>query len=244
MELRTYWKILVRRWWLVIVPVVVAALYVAATYTPPGPVHQVVMRFAAGTKPAGLSEDYDRYYPWLTSEYIANGLADVAETEAFARAVASRLAEAGLEIPPGAIQSAVVTDNAQSILVIYLTWPDAEQIVAVAEAITAELTTNGAAYYPQLEGIEPAVRRLDTPAPVPLPPGLRAQLAGPVVKIGLVAALGAALALLWHYLDPTVREAAELEELGLVVLAEIPRHHSMNNESINNEQQEEEEDGR
>ena len=36
----------------------------------------VAMRFAAGTEPAGLSEDYDRYYPWATSEYIANGLAD------------------------------------------------------------------------------------------------------------------------------------------------------------------------
>jgi len=223
MELKIYWKILLRRWWLVVAPVAVVAIYVAATYTPPAPVYQVVMRFAAGTKPAGLSEDYDRYYPWLASEYIANGLADVAETGAFAQAVASRLTEAGLEVAPAAIQSAIVTDNAQSILVVYLTWPDAEQIVAVAEAITAELTGNGATYFPQLEGVEPAVRLLDTPAPVSLPPGLRTQLMGPAIKIGLAFVVGVALALLWHYLDPTVREAAELEELGVDVLAEIPR---------------------
>jgi len=223
MELRTYWRIIVRRWWLVVAPVMVVILYLAATYVPPGPVYQVVMRFAAGTRPAGLSEDYDRYYPWLTSEYIANGLADVAETGAFAHAVAARLGEAGLEIQPGAVQQAIVTDNAQSILVVYLNWPDAEQIVAVAQAVTAELTTNGTAYYPQLAGIEPAVRPLDAPVPAPLPPGLRAQLMGPVIKIGLALVAGIALALLWHYLDPTVREAAELEELGWVVLAEIPR---------------------
>ena len=223
MELRTYWKILIRRWWLVVAPLVVVAVYVAATYAPPGPVYQVVVRFAAGTKPAGLSEDYDRYYPWLTSEYIANGLADVAETGAFAQAVASRLAEAGHQVPPGVIQPAIVTDNAQSILVIYLTWPDGEQIVTVVEAITAELTGNGAAYFPQLEGIEPAIRPLDAPTPVPLPPGLRTQLMGPAIKVGLAACLGVALALLWHYLDPSVREAAELEDLGLTVLAEIPR---------------------
>jgi len=222
MELRIYWKILIRRWWLVVAPVVVVAFYVAATYTPPGPVYQVVMRFAAGTKLAGLSEDYDRYYPWLTSEYIANGLADVAESGVFAQAVASRLAEAGYEVAPGAIQPAIVTDNAQSILVVYLTWPDAEQIVAVAEAITAELTGNGAAYFPQLEGVEPAVRPVDVPMPVMLPPGLRTQLMGPAVKIGLALVVGVALALLWHYLDPTVHEAAELEALGLDVLAEIP----------------------
>ena len=227
MELRTYWKILLRRWWLVVAPVVVVTLYVALTYAPPAPVYRVVMRFAAGTEPAGLSEDYDRYYPWLTSEFVARGLADVAETGAFAKAVASRLAEAGYEIDPGAIQPAIFTDYAQSILVVYLTWPDEEQSKTVADAITTELTENGAAYFPQLEGIEPAVRRLDTPVPAPLVPGLRAQLTGPAVKVGMALVAGVALALLWHYLDPTVREAAEVEKLGVAVLAEIPRKRSM-----------------
>jgi len=223
MELRTYWKILIRRWWLVVVPAMVVVLYVAATYTRPGPAYQVVMRFSAGTEPAGLSQDYDRYYPWLTSEYIANGLADVAETGAFARAVAARLSQADPAITPAALQSAIVTDNAQSILVVYLTWANAGQAVTIAEAIAAELTTNGAAYFPQLEGIEPAVRSLDQPAPVPLSPGLRAQLMGPAVRIGLALVIGVALALLWHYLDPTVREATEVEDMGLAVLAEIPK---------------------
>ncbi len=220
MELRTYWKILLRRWWLVVVPVIVVALYAAATYAPPGPVYQVTMRFAAGTKPAGLSEDYDRYYPWLASEYVANGLADVARTGAFAEAVARRMGDSSLA---GAIQGGIVTDSAQSVMVVYLAWPDAEQIVDVADAVTAELTQNGAAYFPQLTGIEPAVRRLDTPSPVALAPGLRAQLMEPAVKIGLALVIGVALALLWHYLDPTVHEAEELESMGLPVLAEIPK---------------------
>jgi capsular polysaccharide biosynthesis protein len=220
MELRTYWKILLRRWWLVVVPVLVVALYAAVTYTPPGPVYQVVMRFSAGTKPAGLSEDYDRYYPWLASEYVANGLADVARTGVFAEAVAERVGDPGLA---GAIQGSIVTDSAQSVMVVYLTWPDPAQIVDVADAVSAELTQNGAAYFPQLAGVEPAVHRLDTPSPVALAPGLRTQLMGPAVKIGLAAVVGVALALLWHYLDPTIREAKELEEMGLAVLAEIPR---------------------
>jgi len=93
----------------------------------------------------------------------------------------------------------------------------------VAEAITAELTENGAAYFPQLKGVEPATRLVDVPTPVPFPPGLRAQLMGPTVRIGLALVVGVALALLWHYLDPNVHESAELEALGLAVLAEIPR---------------------
>jgi len=180
------------------------------------------MRFAAGTEPAGLSKDYDRYHTWLTSEYIANGLAGVAETGVFAQAVAARLAAEGLAVDSVSVQHAIVTDSERSIFVVYLTWPGAEQIVAVADAVTAELTGNSAAYFPQLEGVEPSARLLDTPAPVPLPPGLRTQLMGPAIRVGLALAVGIALALLWHYLDPTVREPEELEDLGLNVLAEIP----------------------
>ena len=223
MELRTYAKILLRRWWLVVAPIIVVAFYVVATYAPLATSYQVVMRFSAGSVPAGLSVDYDRYYPWLTSEYIANGLADVAETGIFAQSVAGRLSEAGHDVAAGAVQGAIVTDNAQSILVVYLTWPDPQQIIAVAEAITEELTQNSRAYYPQLEGLEPVVRRLDEPAPAPLPPSLRAQLVGPAIRVGLALFVGVALAFLWHYLDPTVHDVEELEELGWRVLACIPR---------------------
>jgi capsular polysaccharide biosynthesis protein len=223
MELRFYIKVLLRRWWLVVTPVLVVLTHTLLTYHPPPTSYQVVMRFAAGTTPAGLSLDYDRYYPWLASEYIANGLADVAETGAFAQAVAARLTEEGITVEPAAVQGAIVTDNAQSILVVYLTWPDAEQASAVAKAVADELTQNGAAYFPQLEGVEPAARLLDAPAPIPLPPSLRAQLLGPAVRLGLALAVGIGLALAWHYLDPTVRDPEELEAMGLTVLAEIPR---------------------
>jgi capsular polysaccharide biosynthesis protein len=223
MELRAYAKILLRRWWLVLAPVAVVIVYVAATYTPPATAYQVVMRFSAGTEPAGLSLDYDRYYPWVASEYIAKGLADVAETGAFAQAVAARLGERGHDVPAGAVQGAIVTDSAKSILVIYLTWPDPEQIVPVAQAVTEELVNNSAAYYPQLESLQPAVHPLDNPVPARLPPSLRAQLTGPAIKIGLAVFVGVGLAFLWHYLDPTVHEVEELEELGWKVVGRIPR---------------------
>lgn len=223
MEIREYWKVLLRRWWLVVTPVVVVLVHTVVTYSPPPTHYQIVMRFVAGTTPSGLSLDYDRYYPWLTSEYIANGLADVARTGVFAQGVAERLAEAGWQVDPAAIQGGIVTDNAQSIMVLYLTWPDPQQARILADAITEELTQNGEAYFPQLEGLGPAVRLLDEPNPVPLPPSLRAQLLGPAVRLGLALAVGVGLALLVHYLDPTVREAEELERMGIPVLTRIPR---------------------
>jgi capsular polysaccharide biosynthesis protein len=90
--------------------------------------------------------------------------------------------------------------------------------------MTEELEQGGPAYFPQLEGVGPAVRLLDEPQPFPLIPGLRAQLLGPAVRVGLALAVGAGLALAYHYLDPSVREAHELEEMGLEVVGRIPRH--------------------
>ncbi|MGD1995558.1 MAG: hypothetical protein PVH62_02180 [Anaerolineae bacterium] len=223
MELRTYWRILIRRWWLVLVPVLVVLIHTVATYRSPTTNYQVVMRFAAGTSPAGLSLDYDRYYPWLASEYIANGLADVAGTGAFAEAVAARLTAEGVAADPAAVRGAIVTDSSQSVVVVYLTWPDAGQAREVARALADELTQNSSSYFPQLDGLDPAVHLLDEPAPAPLPPSLRAQLLGPAVRLTLAAAVGIGLALLWHYIDPTISEPEELEALGLEVLAKIPR---------------------
>ena len=223
MELRAYWRILIHRWWLIVAPVLVVSIHVASTYTRPAPLYQVVMRFAAGTEPAGVSKDYDRYYPWLTSEYVANGLADAAETHAFAQTVSARLVEMGVELSTEAVQSAIVTDNAQSILVVYLTWFDSAQAEAMAKAVVSELSQSSAVYYPQLAGVGPAVRALDPPVARPVAPSLRTQLLEPIVRMSLAAVAGAALAFLWHYLDPTVREAAELEAMGLAVLARVPR---------------------
>ncbi len=226
MELRRFIRILLRRWWLVAAPVLVVLAHLVVTYRTPPTTYQVVMRFAAGTTPAGLSVDYDRYYAWLTSEYIANGLADIARTRLFAERVAARLMEEGLQVDAGAVQGAIATDNAQSIMVVYLTWPDPQQAVMVAQAVATELIKNGAAYFPQIprpEEVGPMVRLLDEPIPVPVPPGLRAQMLGPAIRLALALGVGVGLALVWHYLDPTVREEAELEAMGVRVLARIPR---------------------
>ena len=124
MEVRQLIKALLRRWWLVLIPVVIVGVYVLATYQSPPTTYQVVMRFAAGTEPTDvLSPDYDRYYAWLASEYVANGLADVVNTQDFARMWPIRLsAKYGWEIPSSTLKHAFVGDNTQSTTVIYVNW--------------------------------------------------------------------------------------------------------------------------
>lgn len=227
MEIRQLLKILLRWWWLALIPVLIVGGYTVLTYQRPGTPYQAVMRFAAGSEPAAtLSPDYDRYYAWLSSEYIANALADIAVTGTFAENVAARLAAQGLAIDPHAIQGAIASDNVQSVFIIYVTWPNAEQLPYVADAVSAELTENGAAYFPQLRATGGVARRVDTPQTTALPPSLRAQLLGPGLRLALALAVGIGLVALAHYFDPMVRERTELEALGIKVLNTIPKQRA------------------
>jgi capsular polysaccharide biosynthesis protein len=224
MELRQLLRAFRHWWWLASLPILIVGLYLGLTYQPPATVYQIVMRFTTGSLPADtLSSDYDRYYAWLTSEYIANGLADLAVTGEFAEAISSRLGAEGITADPGAIQGAIVTDNAQSVLVVYLTWPREAEMIAIANAIAEELTVNGPSYYPQMTGVGVVAQPVDPPAPVALQPSLRTSLLGPGVRLLLAAAFGLGLMLLAHYLDPWVREPSEVEELDVPVVGFVPR---------------------
>lgn len=224
MELRQILRIAKRWLWLGAIPVVVVGLYLAMTFTAPTPSYQVVLRFTTGSAPtATLSEDYDRYYAWLASEYIANGLADLATTSRFAEAIATELASAGIDVSQQAVQGAIATDNAQSVLIVYVTWPDPQQAVALAEAVGRALLDAGPDYYPQMDDIGTVARLADVPVAVQLPASLRAQLLSPALRLAIALAAGAALVVIAHYVDPWVRDRDDLNRAGLQVLATIPR---------------------
>ncbi len=224
MELRDYAKIGLRWWWLILLPPLVIGLYGLATYRPPGQAYAASLRYTA-SQPAGLAQaaGYDpNYYRWLTSEYIVTALKDWVRTGEFAAAVSAELAAQGQTVDPGALAGSLGSDNARSVLVVFLTWPDPEQAKAVLKAVTAVLQNQNAAVFPQLGGLAAQVVPLDQPAVGAVAPSLRSRLDLPLkAGLGLVAGLGLALAA--HYLDPFVRDRRELELLGLPVIAEIPR---------------------
>jgi capsular polysaccharide biosynthesis protein len=224
MDIRQVLRVAKRWWWLAVLPVIVVGAHIILTFAPPAPTYQVVLRFTTGSEPvAARSPDYDRYYAWLASEYIANGLADLAVTSRFSERVAAVLADQGLNVPSNALQGAIVTDNAQSVLVVYLTWPDPHQAVTIAATIGQELLDAGPIYYPQMADPGSVARMADTPVAVPLPASLRAQLLAPLLRLAIAAAAGGGLVLLAHYIDPWVRGQEDLSALGLDVLGTIPR---------------------
>lgn len=225
--LTDYLRILLRRWWLVLLPIVaMAGLTLWGNRNAPAPGNFAVnVRFAAGLPPeraAGVY-NYDRHYDWLASEYIAQAFAFTIPTNQFAQAVSRRLLAQGVSMSPGEIESSLRADHTSSVVKVSMSWRDAGQLEKLAEAVSAELAENGAVYWPQLTDPGGApVRRLDVPVVRAAPPPLRDTFDIPVrLLIGL--ALGIFLAFALDAIDPVIRDRRALERLGLPSLARIPR---------------------
>lgn len=224
MELRQLWNILRRRWALALIPAVIVLIAGVATWRPAPPAYNAGVRFLVSQPPGPAAADFDeqRYYNWLTSEYIVNGLTDWVRGGKFAEAVSTRLAAQGINVPPGAIQGGLAADNARSMLTLSLTGGDPALLAAMMDGAIVVLTEDNAAALPQLGGETAVLTQLDEPVVNPIGAGIRSQLDLPL-RVALALFAGAGLALLAHYVDPTVRDRAEAERAGLPVLGEIPR---------------------
>lgn len=224
MELRQYWNLLRRRWLLVLIPAAVVLILGVATYRAPAPAYNAGVQFIVGQPPSpgAAAADEQRYYTWLTSEYIVNGLADWARGGAFAEAVSQRLAQQGLQVPAGAIQGSLAADNARSMLTISMTYGSSRELAAMIDAAIWVLNTQNSAALPQLGGETAALVQLGTPVVNQIAAGIRGQLDLPI-RLAIALFAGVGLAFLVDYLDPTVRGREELAQMGLHVLGEIPR---------------------
>lgn len=225
MELRTYWQILRRRWWIwTLLPILVLALTVL-TRQPSPPAHTASMAFTVGLRPeakTGAYYSYDHYYTWLAAEYFVDDLAEVIRRSEFANAVTEELASQGIQATGLGISAATQTGKLHRILTVSVTWSDAEQIGPIAQAIITVLQDRSEKFFGFLQAEDAVVQLIDGPHLGVAGRSLRERLDLPLrLIIALLA--GVAIAFLWHYLEPFVRSRADLESVGIEVLAEIPK---------------------
>jgi len=225
MELREYWQIIRRRWWL---PVALAALVALAwlitrkPWRPRPPLYATSLSFSVGIRPQQAGDGEENYYVALTSEYLIDDLAEVVRGSEFAAAVSERLAAQGIAVPAGAIRGSTQTGELHRILQVSITWGDPDELAAIADAVITTLQEESARFMPRLFAQNAAAYLIDQGTITPVKPGLRERLDLPL-RLALALLTGVALCFLWHYLDTSVRDRAELEEMGLAVLGEIPR---------------------
>jgi len=228
MELREYWTILRRRWWL---PVVLATLVGLLSllqmqpWQPKPPVYSASMRMLVGVLPAAEQDvtAYDpRYYAWLTSEYLVDDFTEVVRSQLFAANVSKRLDEQNVSIPAGVIQGSAATGKLHRIITLNFSWGDAAQLEAIARATADELAQNTPFYFQQLGTENAGVTLIDGPTVGVVGGGVREQVELPL-RVLLAFLVGVGLVFLLHYLDDAIRTERDLEAAGIHVIGTIPR---------------------
>lgn len=218
MELREYWRIIWRRWWLIAALLGIVLVVSMVAYREPQPIYLATMRFTIGiegSEPVSIVSGDGRSDAWLASEYLADDLSEVLKGGDFAARIGEQV---GFPVPAGAI----FASREHRIMTVSVTWPDHAQVQAIAETVGAAVEDGGADYFPQLAGVEAKAVLIDGPGIGQVGRSLKEKLDLPLrLLVALVA--GVALAFLWDYLDDTVRERADVEALGVAVLGEIPR---------------------
>ncbi len=228
MEIRAYWQIIRRRWWIPLLLTLFVALLSALQLRPwqtPAPTYSASLRLLVGVMPAADVDMtlYDaRYYAWQTSEYLVDDFTEVVSSSLFAGNVRQRLADQGIIIPPGAIRGSSATGRLHRVLSLTINWPSQQELAAIAAAVIDELTMNNAYYFKQLGTENTQITVLDQPTISTVEPSLRFRIEWPLrVLLALVVGLG--IVLLLDYLDTSVRSSQDLEAIGVPVLGMIPK---------------------
>ena len=220
-EIRLLARLLRRRWWLILLPVLVVAVLVALQLLNRGGTsgsYGVSFRYSAAQSSSNLPQrDGDFQDVWLASEFTVNALTEWVKSSSFRTELAARLGdEVSLE------GLSIATDRARSVGLVQMSHPDAQALEKIVTAAIDVLRTRNAAYFPHLGEQNAEVRLLDEPQVTPIAPPI-ANRFGPLLQLSVGLLLGLVVAFLAEVFDPLLYQRDELERLGWRVLATIPK---------------------
>jgi capsular polysaccharide biosynthesis protein len=224
MELKQIVTMFVRRWWLIVIPVAIVAVFTVPELLRDAPESggfSTTVRYTAAQVLEAIPErEGDFQDVWLASELTVNAFTEWVRTNRFRDEVMQIMD--GTDVAVNGAALGISADNARSIGQVFLSYPEADALAIIADSVIDVLQTRNQAYFPQLGGVAAEVEILDDPVIVPAPPPLTDRF-GAVFQLGLALFAGLGLAVLVDYLDPTLRRKSDLEALGIRVVATIPR---------------------
>jgi len=223
MELVLLIRILRRRWWLILIPVIVATLIVIPSFLNSGSAvsggFTTQIRYSAAQEFNLPQRDGDYEDVWLASELTVNAFTDWVRSNRFRDEIRNSLSDPNIDLG----LMGIAADNARSVVVIYLSHPDEDALKSIANSVMLVLASRNQEYFPQLGGEPAKVTILDQPAIASAPPPLTNRFA-PLIRIGMALFGGLLLAFAVEYFDPTIHHQDELNKLGLPILSSIPKH--------------------
>lgn len=222
--MQTFRNVLSQRWQLALAASVIATAILLATFRPILLPQQTYVNFLVGQDPLDSSyvNDEERYYFWVTSEYVAIALRDWANGSEFLTELRWRLWVQGyrfeLEELDELLQWSVNSTN----VFVRVEHVDAEMTRLVAQEAAATFLAYDSAKIPQLNLSRASVKQIDYSLTVEeTAPTIRKQLELP---LRLMAGLGVGPLLLVFIArrNSAYATAATIEALGLPLVGEIP----------------------
>ena len=231
MELREYWNIIRRRWWLPVALTLVALVASTAVGLRGAAAYKTDMRLAVSTIPTPDPNSvlyYDpTYYSNLDSEYLADDMSELLTSRAFAGDVQRELAASSTpyDVDIQGVMDATRAKKTHRFIDISITTPTFDEGQQIAGSISRILQDPA-----HLAIYLKALTAYNTQMTVVTPPDThRANtVVGLVSEIGLRTVIGllvgVGLAFLVDYVDPSLRTRQETESvLQMPVLGQIPR---------------------
>jgi len=226
MELGVYFQIVRRFVWLIIALPLVVGIGSFVLRPQSAPVYTASVRFTIGVNAPAASQ-VTGFDPILSSfqasEYIRDDFVEIIRSDVFADDVNALLAKSGasdLKIGKGNISASI--EKQRRLMSLTIAWGDPIQAQKIADAAVKNLSENNAKYFAQLGAVGATVAVIDKPVVARVGASLREQFDIPIrIVLALFAAL--ALAFILDYLDTSLRDARDVEALGIRVLGEIPR---------------------
>lgn len=223
MEVVLLIRILRRRWRLILIPVVVAIILVMPSFLNNGSAvsggFNTQIRYSAAQELNLPERDGDYQDVWLASELMVNAFTDWIRSNRFRDDIQNDLGDSDINLD----ELGIAADNARSVGVIYLSYPEFDALDAIANTVISVLASRNQEYFPQLGGEPAQVTILDEPIIASAPPPLTNRFA-PLIRIAIALIVGLFLGFAVEYFDRTIHHQDELDKLGLPTIASIPKH--------------------
>ncbi|NJO07593.1 MAG: hypothetical protein HC876_19910 [Chloroflexaceae bacterium] len=239
MQLKLYFAILHRFWWLVLgLPLLVGGISLLAELRQPVR-YAATARVMVSQEPfaqlpenappvaeGDLFTDFNLSHSWLSSEYILDDMPQVVSSRMFADDVQALLTEQGYSIDAAVIYGSLHASVLHRAVTISASAATPEQAEVIVRGAVDVLNTNGLKYWDRsLEGDSGLRVGIIDPVSGAAPIQNTRRM---VLNVGLrtALALGAAVGLIFllYYLDDTLRDRQQIEEwLGVQVLGVIPK---------------------
>ena len=221
MEYTELIRIVLRRWWLIVLPVVLSAViaipeFISESGRASGG-FATEIRYSAAQKFNLPERNGDYTDVWLASEHTVDALTDWARTSSFRTEVNNQLADADVSLD--GLQ--VAADKVRNVGVVYFSHSDRETLDAIADAAVLVLSNRSQIYFPQLGGEAAQVTILEQPAIIASPQSIVTRLA-PFIRLAVALFIGLAIAIFAENIDPTIYHQNDLRRLGMPLLGSIP----------------------